>query len=178
MKPIITLCAIVLIIVSCKKEDAAPPPRTANNNFMKGSVTVNGRPTRNFVATADSIDFAVSADNNSSDTLYTITGWDDIGEIQLALVNQYAPGTYDFLVNETPAYDITFITYTEPVQSAVPSTYFSSAGTVNNDSTTGTFTIDKISRSEIEGTINVVYKKANEEVGRFDNVHFKGTFKN
>ena len=178
MKPLITLCVIILTIVSCKKEDAAPPSNPNNNNFIKGSVTVNGRAARNFVAAADSTDFAVSADNNSSDTLYTIHGWDNIGEIQLTLVNLYTPGTYHFLVNETPAYDITFISYTEPVQSAAFSTYFSTVGTINNDSTTGTFTIDKMSRSEIEGSINVVYTKANEEVGRLDNVHFKGTFEN
>ena len=176
MKPLIIIYFIVFsFMISCKKNSDSPP-KIPNDNLMTGTVTVNDRAPRNFVSTGDSTSFTWTYDDVRGDTLYAVTGYDGVGSIALVLVNKYQPGTYEFIANDTNGNNISYANYIESIGYSY-TLYLSTVGTdtANNALATGAFTIDKLTDSEIEGSMNMVFTNGVKQIGRIEDLHFKAS---
>lgn len=176
MKPLIIIYFIVFsFMISCKKNSDSPP-KIPNDNLMTGTVTVNDRAPRNFVSTGDSTSFTWTYDDVRGDTLYTVTGYDGVGILSLVLVKKYQPGTYEFIANDTNGNNISYANYIESIGYSY-TLYLSTVGTdtANNALATGAFTIDKLTDSEIEGSMNMVFTNGVKEIGRIEDLHFKAS---
>ena len=183
MKPLITLWIFLFAIASCNKDDNS---NDSNNNIVSGTITITGRAPQTFTAVADSTMFMLGIDYSTHDTTYDISarfdvgsGSNKLGELTITFIKVYPPGTYDFDINQASRGNPTRLSYRE-----IGGDPYSNIdlGTTARDSTgkaytAGTFTIIKMTRKEIEGTIHTSLADMGGVKGVVQNLSFKGTYR-
>jgi hypothetical protein len=132
---------------SCKKSSTGStiPPGNPNNE-VKATVSINGSSASSSTATGNSTIFGKRFDSNG-DTVITIVGGVNQGQIEITLVNTNSSGTYIFENNPSSRqYALCYFSIGNPLTGPYE-LYMATTG-----SRPGTITIDNLTSTSIKGS--------------------------
>ena len=163
-----------IMVFGCKK-NAAIPPEVINTNSIEAQVNITGRAPRTHSVKGETAVFSSYVDENQN-RIISIWGYDGIFSLKLDFTN-IDTGTYSFMETYNSGKTGGGLTYIEGTffSSLLYFTTFETDTLGNNISrSTGSFTINKLNDTEIEGTMNAVLINGDGIECHISNAVFKG----
>jgi hypothetical protein len=171
------LFVISLTLLCCKKNTAPSQSEIINTNIIEAQVNISGRGPRTHSVKGQAPAFFISVDDNQN-KIISIWGYDGVYTLELSFKN-IDTGTYSFMktyhsgntVGGATYREGTIFSYTQFFSTFEPDTLGN-----NISRSSGSFTISRLTTTEIDGTMNAILINPDSTECHIVSGLFKGVF--